>query len=298
MEKEERIVFLFLDHTKELFDLVTDNRDLGIKPCSHGEVYDRFQTYLTYAGENDCTVQNFLERDGYDPETIDSFLEGCEKDQYTAESINPPQQTGFEKILSYFLKDTLELFQMVLNNDPDDPHHSAVSTVRRLEDYLACNPACGANSPRELLYAHGRTKEEVDSLYEQYRRECVIWAAATGHPQKPTQTFGKLAVYQVEGKFVVVLPTDQRDVSQSAGAEFDSARHCIWTKNLDVTEENQIVSPSRPGSKKSDFVKPFYQFDFGKQISVSMYLSSDAYLYCVVFENETWADTKKLDLLL
>lgn len=299
MDKKERIVSRFFDQTGWLFDLVSDDRETGSALCPYWEVYDRFQTYLAYRGEKDSSVRNFLVRGGYDPEEIDFFFQRYEASRGTEQYVHLPQSSAFEKILSYFLKDTLELFQNVLNNDPDDPHYSPITTVHRIEDYISCNPACGANSPRELLYAHGRTEEEVDSFYEQYREEFVIRVAASGrHPQEPTQTFGKLAVYQAEGRFVVVLPTDQRDVNQSAGAEFDAARRCIWTKNITFAEENQIVSLSRPGSKKSDFAEPFYQFDFGKQISVSAYLSSDAYLHCVLFENGMWTDTKKFDLLL
>ena len=298
MKRKERIVFRFLDQTRWLFNLAYDDQETGGTLCPYWEVYDRFQTYLDYSGEKDRSVRDFLEQDGNDPEEIDFFLQRYEAGQNAEESANSSQSSAFEKILSYFLKDTLELFQKVLDNDPNDPHHSAISTVHRLEDYLSCNPACGANSPRELLYAFDRIKEEVDSLYEQYRMECVIWATASGHPQKPLQTFGKLAVYQVEDKFVVVLPTEQQDISLSAGAEFDSVRHCIWTKNVDMAEENQIVSLSHSGSKQSDFSKPFYQFDFGKQISVFVYLASDAFLHCVIFENGMWTDTKKFDLLL
>ena len=298
MDAKERIAFLFLDQTRWLLDLACDDRETGSALCPYWEVYDRLQIYLAYCDEKDRTVRDFLEQDGNDPKEIDFFLQKYEASQNAKESADSPQGSVFERILSYFLKDTLELFRKVLGNDPNDPHHSAISTVHRLEDYFSCNPACEAKSPRELLYVHGHTKEEVDSLYEQYRRECVIWVTASGHPQKPSQTFGKLAVYQVEDKFVVVLPTEQQDVSLSAGAEFDSARHCLWTKNVTVAEENQIVSLSHPGSKQSDFAKPFYQFDFGKQISVSMYLSPDAYLHCVVFENGIWTDTKKFDLLL
>lgn len=297
MDEREWLGRHFLDKTRELFELVYDDCESGSELCPYKEVYDRLQTYLSCFGQEHIGIREFLEQDHYDTQEIEFFLQKCAEQQAGEETAGFSKSERWERFLAYSLNDTLELFQRVLHNDPEDPHCSAITTVYCLEDYLFCNPSCTVSSPRELLYTYGHTKEEVDSLYEQYRRECVIWRTVSGHPIPPLQTFGRLSVYQVEEKFVVVLPTERRNLEHSAGAEFDADRRCIWTKNLNLTEAEEILSRSRPGAKKSDFSEPFHRFDFGKHIAVSLYLTPDAYLYCVVSEGGVWKDTKSFDLL-
>lgn len=269
---------------------------MGGNSCPYVEVYDRIRAYISYSPACDCkSVREFLEQDGYDSKSIDFFFEryNAAKDTVTDQGV--PRGTAFEVILSYFLKDTLDLMAQVLQNDPLDPHHSAVTTIHMLEWYSFFQPVDCQKSPRELLYDCGQSEDAVDKLYEGFRKEIVRWQGS--HPLPPSQVFGELAVYHVEKRFVAALSENRRASRDSAGAEFDQERRCIWTQNMSLTNEGELASWIEHGAAPEDFNPPFYQFNFGRHTSVAWYVTPNAYLCGVVFQNGKFVRLEKFDLL-
>lgn len=292
---KDRIVRTFLDHTRDLFDYCDDDRETGERTCPYLEVYDRIHIYLVFEGEGGKNVRQFLEQDGFEKESIDFFLKQCQALEESDSTASFPTGSAFEKILCYFLKDTLELFSQVLQNDPVDPHYSAIATVQRLENYLLFQSDGLQKTPRELLYAYGRTKEEVDSLYEQFRQEIIRWHGI--RPLTPDLSFGELVVFSVEDYFVVVLPENRHQGRDSAGAEFDRERRCIWTQNMSLADEEKVISCIQSQEALQDVMPPFYQIVFGTELSINCYVLHTAHLLCVVFEKGKYKGKKIFDLL-
>ena len=292
---KNKIVRTFLDHTKDLFDCCDDDRDTGKYTCPYLEVYDRIYTYLVFEEEGGKSVRQFLEQDGFEKESIDFFLKQCQDLEKISSTFSFPTGSTFDRILYYFLKDTLELFSHVLQNDPIDPHYSAITTVQRLESYLLFQSDGLQKTPRELLYAHNRTKDEVDSLYEQLRKEIIYWHGIC--PIPPILSFGEREVYSVENYFVVVLPENRYEDRSSAGVEFDGERRCIWTQNLDLADEKEVISCIEKQGALQDVMPPFYHIDFGTELSIDCYILHTARLLCVVFEKGKYREKKVFDLL-
>ncbi len=292
---KNEIVYLFINQTKELFDYCDDDRDTGKCTCPYLEVYDRIHTYLVFQREEGKDVRQFLEQDGFEKDSIDFFLKQCQALAETGPDFSLPTGSAFEKILCYFLKDTLELFSQVLQNDPADPHHSAIATVQELENYLLFQPEGSQKTPRELLYAYGHTKEEVDSLYEQFRQEIIRWHGI--RPLTPSLSFGELGVFSVEDRFVVLLPGNRHQDRDSAGAEFDRERRCIWTQNMNLADEEEVISCIEKQEALLDVMPPFYQIDFGPELSIACYVLHTAHLLCVIFEKGKYRGKKVFDLL-
>lgn len=295
-EIEKTVVMFFMDRTWELFECCYDDLEDGGSSCPYVEVYDRIQSYISYSPACDCkSVREFLEQDGYDSEGITFFFEkyNAAKDTVTDQGV--PRGTAFEVILSYFLKDTLDLMTQVLQNDPLDPHHSAITTIHSLEWYSVFQPVDRQKSPRELLYDCGQSEDAVDKLYEGFRKEIVRWHGS--HPLPPSQIFGELAVYHVENRFVAALPENSMASRDSAGVEFDQERRCIWTQNMSLTDEGELTSWVEHGAAPEDLAPPFYQIRFGRRMSAALYVMPNAYLCSVIFQDGKFARLEKFDLL-
>ncbi len=295
-EIEKTVIIYFMDRTWELFEYCYDDLEDGGSSCPYVEVYDRIRAYISYSPACDCkSVREFLEQDGYDSEGITFFFERYTAAKDTVTDQGVPRGTTFEVILSYFLKDTLDLMAQVLRNDPLDPHHSAITTIHRLEWYSVFQPTDHQKSPRELLYDCGQSEDAVDKLYEGFRKEIVRWRGS--YPLPPSQIFGELAVYQVENRFVAALPENRMTSRDSAGVEFDQDRRCIWMKNLNLTDEKEIAACAERRTSQKDFIPPFYQFNFGRRISAALYVTPHAYLCCAVFKDGEFERLDKFDLL-
>ena len=71
-----------------------------------------------------------------------------------------------EKIVKWYIGDTIELLDLVLTDDLEDPQFSAITTCKRLNEYLLYQELRG--NPKkdltELLRESGYTQEDIDLL--------------------------------------------------------------------------------------------------------------------------------------
>ena len=77
-----------------------------------------------------------------------------------------------ERIIGYFVSDTIELFDRVLDDDENDPQFSSVTTAKRIGMYLQYRkiPDTKHEISRFLLNS-GYNKEDLENFWDKYTKE-------------------------------------------------------------------------------------------------------------------------------
>ena len=78
-----------------------------------------------------------------------------------------------EKIVEWYIGDTIELLDLVLTDDLEDPQYSAITTCKRLNEYLLYQELRGNQKKdlTELLMGSGYTQEDIDLLMVKKEQE-------------------------------------------------------------------------------------------------------------------------------
>lgn len=78
-----------------------------------------------------------------------------------------------EKIVKWYIGDTIELLDLVLTDDLEDPQYSAITTCKRLNEYLLYQELRGNQKKdlTELLRESGYTQEDIDLLMVKKEQE-------------------------------------------------------------------------------------------------------------------------------
>ena len=79
-----------------------------------------------------------------------------------------------ERIVKLFKYDTLTLIDCVLEDDVEDPHFSANTTLKRIEDIALFEQDYKlnrSNDAKEWLYSNGYSKEDVCLFFEKVENE-------------------------------------------------------------------------------------------------------------------------------
>ena len=78
-----------------------------------------------------------------------------------------------EKIVEWYIGDTIELLDLVLTDDLEDPQYSAITTCKRFNEYLLYQELRGNQKKdlTELLMGSGYTQEDIDLLMVKKEQE-------------------------------------------------------------------------------------------------------------------------------
>ena len=85
-----------------------------------------------------------------------------------------------EEIIGYFVYDTIELFDRVLDDDENDPQFSAVTTAKRIGLYLQYRKIPDTqNEVSEFFLSSGYNKEDLEKFWDKYAKELPDYHAST-----------------------------------------------------------------------------------------------------------------------
>ena len=91
------------------------------------------------------------------------------------------QEEILNHIIQWYFADTIELLDMVLDDDPDDPQYSAITTLNRLWVYQQYQNKADKDHPcrdiSSLLEKLGYSSEDVALFQKKAREEYKIYAA-------------------------------------------------------------------------------------------------------------------------
>lgn len=292
----DKVLYHFLSKTESLFEMLDEDENNDIQNNSPAtEVLHRFQLYLSYTSrERKTDVRQYLIDEGYSKVEVEGFLNRCSKNQ----SIEADFQEDCEdEILEYFKTDFLQLLNQVYADSNTDPHYSAVTAERRILLYLECKDFSQSCSVTMFLLECGYSQVQVDIFYEKYRRECLRWY--NGEPREPIYANGKLRAYEVEGMFVVgIREVNEKGYMAPRGAEFDSARNCIWTYELTLLATDSIENCLHKDMHEieQNFGSPSVLVAIGERKDVPAYITNHGYLACLIFAGNRVAEIQLIDL--
>ena len=82
-------------------------------------------------------------------------------------------EQNIKQIIDWFLSDTMQLFDLVLDDSDVDPQFSAVTAMNRLGLYLSCigNVSASEENILEYLECSGYSIADLEVFLSKYKRE-------------------------------------------------------------------------------------------------------------------------------
>ena len=88
-------------------------------------------------------------------------------------------EDNIKEIIGWFVSDTIELIDKVLDDDDNDPQYSAVTAVTRIQLYLTYKNELNTIEISDFLLNSGYSNEDIEILKRKYDKELPEYHAAT-----------------------------------------------------------------------------------------------------------------------